>query len=167
MKRRFLAAFLAVLVLVGSAGAHMVHAEAAAMTPGTYYASARGMDGEVQIAVTVTGDKIESIEIVDDNETAGVGDRALQIIGTYYAVKEYDMTRGEFGGLVTNDKAQVMTTAGEPIEGLYAAGLISSGDLIGDFYPGMEALGVGAYMGFIAGTEAAAHAAAAAANPAA
>jgi succinate dehydrogenase/fumarate reductase flavoprotein subunit len=79
--------------------------------------------------------------------------------GMYYAVKEYDMTRGEFGGLVTNDKAQVMTTDGEPIEGLYAAGLISSGDLLGDFYPGMEALGVDAYMGFIAGTEAAAHAA--------
>ncbi|SFG66918.1 FAD-dependent oxidoreductase [Oribacterium sp. WCC10] len=78
--------------------------------------------------------------------------------GTYYAVKEYDMTRGEYGGIVTNDKAQVMTAENKPIEGLYAAGLISSGDLIGDFYPGMEALGVDAYMGYIAGREAAEHA---------
>ncbi len=78
--------------------------------------------------------------------------------GTYYAVKEYDMTRGEYGGIVTNDKAEVMTAENKPIEGLYAAGLISSGDLIGDFYPGMEALGVDAYMGFIAGKEAAIHA---------
>ena len=80
--------------------------------------------------------------------------------GTYYAVKEYDMTRGEFGGLVTNDKAEVLKSDGSAISGLYAAGMISSGDLIGDFYPGMEALGVCAYMGFISGREAASSAAA-------
>ncbi len=78
--------------------------------------------------------------------------------GPFYAVKEYDLTRGEFGGIVTNDKAQVMNEDGEPIKALYAAGLISSGDLIGDFYPGMEALGVCSCMGFIAGREAAAEA---------
>ena len=75
--------------------------------------------------------------------------------GTYYAVKEYDLTRGEFGGIVTNDKAQVVNAEGKPIKGLYAAGLISSGELFGDFYPGMEALGICSYMGFIAGREAA------------
>lgn len=76
--------------------------------------------------------------------------------GTYYAVKEYDMTRGEYGGIVTNEKAQVLNKGGQPIKGLYAAGLISSGELLGDFYPGMEALGICSYMGFIAGREAAA-----------
>lgn len=79
--------------------------------------------------------------------------------GTYYAVKEYDLTRGEFGGIVTNDKAQVVNKDGNPIKGLYAAGLISSGELLGDFYPGMEALGICSYMGFIAGREAASEAA--------
>ncbi len=78
--------------------------------------------------------------------------------GPFYAVKEYDLTRGEYGGIVTNDKAQVMNEEGTPIKGLYAAGLISSGDLLGDFYPGMEALGICSYMGFIAGREAAAEA---------
>ncbi|MBQ8160810.1 MAG: FAD-dependent oxidoreductase [Clostridia bacterium] len=78
--------------------------------------------------------------------------------GTYYAVKEYDLTRGQFGGIVTNDRAQVLKDDGTPIEGLYAAGLISSGDLLGDFYPGMEALGICSYMGYIAGREAAAEA---------
>ena len=79
--------------------------------------------------------------------------------GPFYAVKEYDLTRGEFGGIVTNDKAQVVNSEGKPIKGLYAAGLISSGELIGDFYPGMEALGVCSYMGYIAGREAASEAA--------
>ena len=76
--------------------------------------------------------------------------------GTYYAVKEYDLTRGEYGGIVTNEKAQVVDKEGQPIKGLYAAGLISSGELLGDFYPGMEALGICSYMGYIAGREAAA-----------
>ena len=78
---------------------------------------------------------------------------------TWYAVKEYDMTRGEYGGIVTDDKAEVTDVDGNAIPGLYAAGLISSGDLIGDFYPGMEALGVCSYMGWISGREAAAYAA--------
>ena len=79
--------------------------------------------------------------------------------GPFYAVKEYDLTRGEYGGIVTNDKAQVVNGEGKPIKGLYAAGLISSGELLGDFYPGMEALGICSYMGFIAGREAASEAA--------
>lgn len=75
--------------------------------------------------------------------------------GTYYAVKEYDLTRGNYGGIVTNDKAEVVNAQGQAIAGLYAAGILSSGAFFGDYYPGGEALGVGAYMGYIAGRQAA------------
>ena len=50
------------------------------------------------------------------------------------------MTRGGYDGIVANDYAKVMNEDNEPIEGLYAADLISSGDMTGGFYPAMEAL---------------------------
>ena len=41
------------------------------------------------------------------------------------------------------------------IPGLYATGIISSGDYFGDYYPGREALSLCAHGGYIAGTNAA------------
>ena len=71
--------------------------------------------------------------------------------GTYYAVKEYDMTRGNYGGILTNDSFQVVKEDGSVIDGLYAVGIISSGDYFGDYYPGREALSLCAHGGYIAG----------------
>ncbi|SFG66797.1 FAD-dependent oxidoreductase [Oribacterium sp. WCC10] len=79
--------------------------------------------------------------------------------GPFYAVKEYDLTRGNYGGIETNLKGEVTDKDGNAIPGLYAAGIISSAGFFGDYYPGREALGVGAYMGFISGESAAAYAA--------
>ncbi len=75
--------------------------------------------------------------------------------GPFYAVKEYDMTRGNYGGILTNADFQVITEAGEPIPGLFATGIISSGDYFGDYYPGREALSLCAHGGYIAGNNAA------------
>ena len=75
--------------------------------------------------------------------------------GTYYAVKEYDLTRSNYGGIKTNTEGAVINSEGVAITGLYAAGIISSGDMFGDYYPGGEALAVGVYMGYICGTNAA------------
>lgn len=76
--------------------------------------------------------------------------------GPFYAVKEYDMTRGNYGGILTNADFQVTTQDGKVIPGLYAAGIISSGDYFGDYYPGREALSLCAHGGYIAGNNAAA-----------
>ncbi|MBR2699199.1 MAG: FAD-dependent oxidoreductase [Clostridia bacterium] len=75
--------------------------------------------------------------------------------GKFYAVKEYDMTRGNYGGILTNENFEVVTEAGKVIPGLYATGIISSGDYFGDYYPGREALSLCAHGGYIAGTNAA------------
>ena len=48
-----------------------------ALTDGSYESSAQGMDGTVSISVTIEGGAITAIEVLDDNETAGVGDRAV------------------------------------------------------------------------------------------
>ena len=74
--------------------------------------------------------------------------------GTYYAVKEYNCTRGNYGGILTNKNAEVIDQDGNAISGFYAAGIISSGSYFGDYYPGCEALAVGAHMGYIAGKSA-------------
>ncbi len=74
--------------------------------------------------------------------------------GTYYAVKEYNCTRGNYGGILTNENAEVIDKNGNAISGLYAAGIVSSGSYFGDYYPGCEALAVGAHMGYIAGKSA-------------
>lgn len=79
--------------------------------------------------------------------------------GPFYAVKEYDLTRGNYGGIETNLNGEVTDKDGNAIPGLYAAGIISSAGFFGDYYPGREALGVGAYMGFISGENAAKYAA--------
>lgn len=79
--------------------------------------------------------------------------------GPFYAVKEYDMTRGNYGGIETNVNGEVTDQNQQVIPGLYAAGIISSAGFFGDYYPGREALGVGAYMGFISGENAAKYAA--------
>ena len=75
--------------------------------------------------------------------------------GPFYAVKEYDMTRGNYGGILTNANFEVITESGEVIPGLFATGIISSGDYFGDYYPGREALSLCAHGGYIAGTNAA------------
>ena len=74
--------------------------------------------------------------------------------GTYYAVKEYDMTRGNYGGILTSDNFEVLNAEGNAIPGLFAAGLISSGDYFGDYYPGREALSLDAHAGYIAAVNA-------------
>ena len=71
--------------------------------------------------------------------------------GPFYAVQEYDSTRGNYGGILTNERFEVVKEDGEAIPGLYAIGVLSSGDYFGDYYPGREALSLCAHGGYIAG----------------
>ncbi len=76
MKRtKLLSALLALMLLISVASG------ALAYTPGTYEASARGLNGMVNVVVTFTEDAIASIEVKDDHiETPGVGDVAVEKI---------------------------------------------------------------------------------------
>ena len=46
----------------------------------TYEATTTGHNAPVTVAVTVSGDKIEKVEVTNDNETIGVGKKAIEII---------------------------------------------------------------------------------------
>lgn len=50
------------------------------MTPGTYTASSEGHNGSVTVSVTVTEDEITSVEVGDNNETAGLADPAIETV---------------------------------------------------------------------------------------
>ena len=78
--------------------------------------------------------------------------------GPYYAALMYDATRGVYGGIKTSPRAEVVDKDGHAIPGLYASGVISSGQFFGDFYPGRQAIGVAGHMGYIAGENASAYA---------
>lgn len=67
----------------------------------------------------------KSIELMDSIEEA-----------PFYAVHCNMNTAGTFGGPQTDLEAQVLDTEGNVIPGLYAAGEVSSGDLINKEYPG-------------------------------
>ena len=106
-------------------------------------------------AATLTETIAHYNELCEAGEDTDCGKAAdyLEAIddGTYYAVKEYDMTRGNYGGILTSDSFEVVDADGNAIPGLYAVGLISSGDYFGDYYPGREALSLDAHAGYIAG----------------
>ena len=64
------------MMLFGVAG----FAEGASYTPGTYTAEAHGMWGTIPVTVTVSENAIESIEVGENNETAGLRQWPMNII---------------------------------------------------------------------------------------
>lgn len=58
---------------LAAAGLLLVSTSAMAMTPGTYEGSAQGQNDLVKVAVTVSEDKIEKVEILGHQETPGIG----------------------------------------------------------------------------------------------
>lgn len=63
------------------AGGGLRERGAEGMTPGTYSAEANGFHGTIQIDVTVDAESITGIEIVEQSETAGIGEAALPVLG--------------------------------------------------------------------------------------
>lgn len=78
-------------------------AEAGIYTPGTYTASANGMNGAVEVSVTVDADKITAIEVGEHSETPGISDPAIEQIPA--AIVEAGSTEvdGIAGATITSD----------------------------------------------------------------
>lgn len=55
-------------------------AAAASYTAGTYTSTVKGMNGDVTLEVVFTDSAIEAINIVEQEETAGLGDTALETV---------------------------------------------------------------------------------------
>ena len=73
MKRLFnsAAVFAAVLMLFVSCS------KQGSLKAGTYQATAKGNNGDVTVAVTVTSSKIKKVEVVKHSETPGISDKAI------------------------------------------------------------------------------------------
>ncbi|MDV7210612.1 FAD-dependent oxidoreductase [Azotobacter beijerinckii] len=71
--------------------------------------------------------------------------------GPFYAVKVHPGSFGTFAGLKTNAHAQVLDGAGQPIDGLYAAGTDMASIMGGNYPAGGINLGPAVTFGYIAG----------------
>ncbi|HWQ51823.1 MAG TPA: FAD-dependent oxidoreductase [Terriglobales bacterium] len=84
--RRILACLLCVALALGITACSTTSTgtpppvEPAGYTPGTYEASAQGMNGPVPVSVTVSEDKIESVVVGDNRETKGLGTYSIDLI---------------------------------------------------------------------------------------
>lgn len=106
-------------------------------------------------AKTLTGEVERYNKLVAQGEDTDQGKDAKFLeaveIGPFYGVLLYDGTRGIYGGIQSSKDAEVLNANGEPIPGLYASGVISSGDYLADYYAGRQALTLASHMGYIAG----------------
>ena len=76
--KKLVACLLALAMVAGcSSTTTTTEPEAKTMTPGTYTATGEGYHGDITISVTVDETSITSIEVVEENETEGIGKDAL------------------------------------------------------------------------------------------
>ena len=93
------------------------------------------MDAE---RLTASVNRYNELAISGNDEDFGKAAELMSEVAAapYYAVRCTMNTAGTFGGPQTNLKYEVLDTAGQAIPGLYAAGEVSTGDLINKEYPG-------------------------------
>lgn len=117
-------------------------------------AQAAGMDPELLVKSV---ERYNELKAKGNDEDFGKAMELLEPIqeAPFYAVHCNMNTAGTFGGPQTDLEAQVLDTEGNVIPGLYAAGEVSSGDLINKEYPGSGmAIQTFVTMGRIAGRNA-------------
>ena len=103
-----------------------------------------------------------TVETYNGHATAGEADEygktGLVPVATapYYAVEIKPATLGTIGGLQINENAQVLSTDGTPISGLYAAGEVANSHFFYKEYPASgSSISISTTFGIIAGTQAA------------
>ena len=88
-------------------------------TFGTYLGTAKGMNGDVTVEVTVKSDKIESVNLTSHNETIGISDPTIEQISTFIVEKnlaEVNIVAG--ATLTSNAIIQAVTQALDKATGL-------------------------------------------------
>lgn len=115
MKRKVLAIWMAMLLLTASG--------ALAMTAGTYEGEGSGIGGTVKVAVTVSENEIEKVEVLEHSETAGICDPAIERLPAEI-VRKQSLAVDTVAGATITSKAILaaaegaLTAAGADIEAL-------------------------------------------------
>lgn len=118
MKKNVFALLLAAMLLVCSG--------ACAMTAGTYEAEAQGMMGMVKVAVTVSENTIDAVEVIEQNETVGIADPALANVPAAI-VEQQSLAVDTASGATVTSKAilaaaeMALSAAGADVEALKTA----------------------------------------------
>ena len=131
MKKRVLALALAAAMCLGLAACggkttpSEPPVEEGAYKAGTYEASADGRNGPVKVSVTFTADAIESVQVTEHTETAGISDPAINDIPTAIVTYQSLGVDAISGATITSDAilaavADCVTQAGGDVEALKA-----------------------------------------------
>ncbi len=75
-----IASLLVCFMMVFAVSACSTPASNSLYTDGTYTGIAKGMNGDVNVEVTIASDKIESVVVTDHKETPGISDPAIETI---------------------------------------------------------------------------------------
>ena len=112
-----------------------------------------GMDAETLKATVETYNSY-----CDQENDPDFGQKTLTRIDTapFYATSHSLSNYATFGGLKTNENYEVLNKAGEPIEGLYAVGELTTGNVVNQFYLGGSMLLNSIVSGMLAGENASA-----------
>jgi uncharacterized protein with FMN-binding domain/succinate dehydrogenase/fumarate reductase flavoprotein subunit len=126
MKSQLKRLLISLLALSLAVPGLLVFAQAATYQPGTYEASDKGFAGDVKVKVTLSAERIEAIE-VEENETDGLGDAAIAqlteqvLAGQTLKVDAVAGATGSSNGFLTA-LAAALETAGADVEALQAKG---------------------------------------------
>ncbi len=119
--KKFLAILLAAMLLMASCVS-----VAEGMKPGTYTGTAEGFHGNITLNVTVDSEKITAIDVVEQSETAGIGEAALPVLVEKVLANQTIGVDSVSGATVTSDafKAAMtiaLTEAGADMDKMTAA----------------------------------------------
>lgn len=78
--KKIITGCLGLVLLAGCGSSSVASTSEGIYTPGTYTGTASGRNGDVTVEVTVSADKIEKVEVTEQQETVGVADNALNIM---------------------------------------------------------------------------------------
>ena len=120
-KRMSVLAALLVLALCLTAGA-----QAVGYTAGTYEGTAAGRNGDITVSVTVSADAITAVEVIAQQETAGIADAALAQIPEKIVKTQSRGVDSVSGATITsegivNAAAAAVTLAGGDVQALREA----------------------------------------------
>lgn len=98
-----MAAAISLTGCTGSGNKETAAAEAGIYTPGTYTATAQGYGGEIQAKVTVDEKAITKVELTGDEETDGIGSKAIDELPDKIVASNSSSVDAVSGATVTSE----------------------------------------------------------------
>lgn len=123
--KKALSTLLALVMLLGLGSIAKTEAlPAGTFTPGTYEGTANGFGGALTVDVTLSSDFIESVEVAEQAETVGIGDKAIEMLPDAIVAAQSTQVDTVTGATVTSQAIIDATNAALAVAGVDPASLI-------------------------------------------